>query len=129
MDPILVINDDSALLAQMTNLLREGDYYHLAASSGKQALTMATGYDFKLVILDLKLADMDGDVLYQRLLKAQKNLNLPVVALVDSFDGEEVDVVNRLLPQGAVTLLSKPLKNEWLVELFDRYGDQKAKRV
>jgi len=129
MDPILVINDDSALLAQMIGLLREGEYYHLAASSGKQALTMASGYDFKLVILDLKLGDMDGDVLYQRLLSAQKNPTLPMVALVDSLDGEEVDVVNRLLPQGAVTLLSKPLKNEWLVELFERYGDKKAKRI
>lgn len=125
MDPILVVNDDSELLAEMTTILREGDYYHLAASSGSQALTMASGYDFKLVILDLKLADMDGDELYKKLLEKESHYTLPVVALVDSLDGSEVEVVNRLLPQGTVTLLSKPLKREWLEDLFSRYGDKK----
>lgn len=125
MDPILVINDDSELLAEMTSLLREGEYYHLAASSGSQALTMASGYDFKLVVIDLKLSDMDGDVLYQKLIQSENHYTLPVVALVDSLDAEEVAVVNRLLPHGTVTLLSKPLRKEWLVDLFERYGDKK----
>lgn len=125
MNPILVVNDDSHLLAEITNILREGGYFHLAASSGEQALTMASGYDFPLVILDLKLGDMDGDELYSKLLSSESHYPLPVVALVDSFDGEEVEVVNRLLPQGQVTLLSKPLKREWLDDLFARYGEKK----
>jgi len=43
MTPILVINDDSKLLGEMTRMLRDGGYYHIAASSGAQALTMASG--------------------------------------------------------------------------------------
>ena len=86
---------------------------------------MASGYDFKLAVLDLKLSDMDGDELYQKLLKKEEHYTLPMVALVDTLDGEEVEVVNRLLPQGSVTLLSKPLKREWLEDLFSRYGDKK----
>ena len=125
MDPILVVNDDNDLLAEMTGILNEGNYFHLAASSGEQALTMASGYDFKLVVLDLKLSAMDGDELYQRLLKSEDHYHLPVVALVDSLDGDEVEVVNRLIPQGTVTLLSKPLKREWLEDLFSRYGEKK----
>jgi CheY-like chemotaxis protein len=125
MDPILVINDDTDLLSQMTEILREGGYYHIAASSGSQALTMASGYDFKLVVIDLKLSDMDGDELYDKLIKSEDHYTLPVVALVDSLDSEEVKVVNRLLPKGTVTLLSKPLKKEWLLDLFERYGDKK----
>ena len=125
MDPILVVNDDSRLLAEITNVLKDGGYYHLAASSGEQALTMASGYDFKLVILDLKLGDMDGDELYEKLLKKEAHYTLPVLALVDTLDGAEVEIVNKLLPQGTVTLLSKPLKREWLEDLFSRYGDKK----
>ncbi len=125
MNPILVVNDDSRLLAEITTILKDGGYYHIAASSGEQALTMASGYDFKLAILDLKLADMDGDELYEKLLEKEAHYTFPVVALVDTLDGEEVEVVNRLLPQGTVTLLSKPLKREWLDELFSRYGDKK----
>ncbi|BDS07040.1 hypothetical protein NT6N_20800 [Oceaniferula spumae] len=126
MNPILVVNNDSSLLAEMTTVLRDGGYFHLAASSGEQALTMASGYDFSLVILDLKLADMDGDELYEKLLKSESHYTLPVVALVDSLDAEEVEVVNRLLPQGQVTLLSKPPKKEWLDDLFARYGEKKG---
>lgn len=125
MNPILVVNDDTQLLTEVTSILKEGGYFHLAASSGEQALTMASGYDFPLVILDLKLGDMDGDVLYERLIKSESHYTLPVVALIDSLDGEEVEVLNRLLPQGQVTLLSKPFKKEWLEDLFSRYGEKK----
>ena len=125
MNPILVVNDDSQLLVEITNILKEGGYFYLAASSGEEALTLASGYDFPLVILDLKLGDMDGDELYGKLLKSESHYTLPVVALVDSLNGEEVEVVNRLLPQGQVTLLSKPLKREWLDDLFAKYGQKK----
>ena len=125
MNPILVVNDDSQLLVEITNILKEGGYFYLAASSGEEALTLASGYDFPLVILDLKLGDMDGDELYSKLLKSESHYTLPVVALVDSLNGEEVEVVNRLLPQGQVTLLSKPLKREWLDDLFAKYGQKK----
>jgi len=125
MNHIQVINDDNDLLTEMTNILREGNYRHIAASSASQALTLASGYDFNLVVLDLKLPDMDGDELYDKLLKSEDHYNLPVVALIDSLDGDEVKVVNRLLPKGTVTLLSKPLKREWLEDLFARYGVKK----
>lgn len=125
MKPILVINDDAKLLGQMIKLLKEGNYLHIAASSGSQALTQASGYDFSLAILDLKLADMDGDELYDKLLLSESHYDLPIVALVDSMDAEEVAVINRLLPRGRVTILSKPLKPEWLIELFEQYGEKK----
>jgi CheY-like chemotaxis protein len=126
MKPILVINNDSAILTQITTLLQKKGYAHIAASSGKQALSVAAGYDFALAILDLKLSDMDGDELYQKLLDAESHYTLPIVALIDSFDAEEVAVVNRLLPRGQVTLLSKPLKEEWLLDLFERYGHRQG---
>ncbi|MBK1884481.1 response regulator [Luteolibacter pohnpeiensis] len=126
MKPILVINDDVSLLTEITLRLKNGGYFYLSASNAKEALTLASGYDFALVILDLKLPDMDGDELYQRLLKSEEHYTLPVVALVDSLDADEVSVVNRLLPQGVVTLLSKPVKGEWLDDLFARYGERRA---
>ncbi len=126
MKPILVINDDSKILGELTSILREGNYFHIAASSGEQALEQTSGYDFALVILDLKLGDMDGDQLYEKLIAAESHYTLPVVALVDSLDGSEVDVVNRLLPQVQVTLLSKPLKREWLDDLFAKYGEKRG---
>ncbi len=125
MNPILVINDNNDLLIEITNILKEEGYEHIAASSASQALTQASGYDFSLVILDLKLPDMDGDELYDKLLQSESHYVLPIVALIDSFDSEEVAIVNRLLPKGTLTLLSKPLDHSRLKDLFARYGNKK----
>lgn len=123
--PILLINDDEAIVNQITNLLKAGDYYHITAATAKEALMKASGYDFSMILLDLKLPDMEGDELYAKLIASESRYVVPVVALVDSLDSAEVKVVNRLIPQGTVTLLSKPLKTEWLEDLFARYGEKK----
>lgn len=124
-NPILVINDDSKLLGEITAVLKEGGYYFIAASSGSQVMTLASGYDFALVILDLKLPDIDGDDLYDKLLLSEAHYALPIVALVDGMDAAEVKVLNRLVPKRTVTLFSKPLRKEWLEEVFSRYGHKK----
>ncbi|MBK1791242.1 response regulator [Persicirhabdus sediminis] len=122
MNPILVVNDDASILSSITQFLKEGGYFHIAASSGEQALTMASGYDFQLAILDLKLADMDGDDLYSKLIDVESHYTLPVVALIDSFDGAEVAVLNRLVTKGMVTLLPKPLDFARLQEVMSQFG-------
>jgi len=122
MNPILVVNDDAAILSDISQFLRERDYFFIAASSGAQTLTLASGYDFQLAILDLKLGDMDGDELYSKLIEAESHYKLPVVALIDSFDGEEVAVLNRLVTQGIVTLLPKPLDLNQLEAVIQQHG-------
>jgi len=125
MKPILVINDDAVLLNEMEKMLVEGNFKYIAAKNAREALSQTAGYDFALVVLDLKLPDMDGDELYAKLIEDEAHYELPVAALVDSMDNEEVAVVNKLLPRGKVTLLSKPLRKEWLVELFEQHGEKK----
>ncbi len=125
MKPILVINDDKALLDEMVSVLVEGKFKYIAARSAKDALSNTAGYDFSLVVLDLKLPDIDGDELYEKIILAESHYDVPVAALVDSMDSEEVAVVNKLLPRGKITLLTKPLKKEWLVDLFEHYGEKK----
>ena len=68
---------------------------------------------------------MDGDELYEKIILAESHYDVPVAALVDSMDSEEVAVVNKLLPRGKITLLTKPLKKKWLVDLFEQYGERK----
>ena len=61
-----------------------------------------------------------------RLLDSESHCTVPVVALVDSLDADEVKVVNRLMQPGIVILLSKPVKTECLEELFSRYGEKRG---
>lgn len=124
--PILLINDDAAIIREVTAILNEGGYSYITAATAAEALMKASGYDFALILLDLKLPDMDGDLLYARLIESESHYVVPVVAFVDSLDGDEVKVVNQLIPRGIVSLLSKPLKREWLEDLFSRYGEKKG---
>lgn len=122
MNPILVVNDDADILSSITKFLKKGNYVAIAASSGEQALTLASGYDFQLAILDLKLADMNGDELYSKLIDMESHYTLPVIALIDSLDGEEVAVLNRLVTKGVVTLLPKPLDFDRLKYVIKKHG-------
>jgi len=94
----------------------------MAASSGEQALAIASSYDFQLAILDLKLSDMDGDELYAKLIDLESHYTLPVVTFIDSFDHDEVAVLNKLVTTGIVTLLTKPLDIKKLEEVLNQYG-------
>ncbi len=122
MNPILVVNDDVSILSSITNFLKEAGYFHMAASSGEQALAIASSYDFQLAILDLKLSDMDGDELYAKLIDLESHYTLPVVTFIDSFDHDEVAVLNKLVTTGIVTLLTKPLDIKKLEEVLNQYG-------
>jgi len=61
---------------------------------------------------------MDGDDLYDKLLRSEDHYTLPVVALIDTLVADEVKIVNRLLVKETVTLLSKTLKPERLKDLL-----------
>lgn len=122
MKPVLVINDDPEILSTIVSFLKKENYFHLAASNASQALTMASGYDFELVILDLKLPDMDGDELYDKLIECESHYELSVLALLDTLDGDEVKVLNKLTTKGRVTLFPKPLDIAELARFMDQLG-------
>lgn len=119
---ILVVNNDPGVLGRIEDLLKAGNWYHVTAKSGGEALARAVGYDFALAVLDLDLDDMGGDELYARLLDFEGASAPPVVFPVDTLDAAEVAALNRLRASAPVTVLSKPMKDEWLTELFGRYG-------
>jgi DNA-binding response OmpR family regulator len=63
---LLVVDDEYAARRTLVNLLRHSGYKVSEASNGKGALELITRHHFDLVILDLKMPDMDGtDVLAQ----------------------------------------------------------------
>ena len=112
MNPVLLINDDKGLMLEMKNILNELKIEFVAAGTAARAMSLATDHDFSLAIIDLKLADMDGDELYEKLLKRESHYDLPVGILLNTMDKEELDVINRWVPNLPVTLLSVPLAKE-----------------
>jgi DNA-binding response OmpR family regulator len=57
---LLVVDDEYAARRTLVNLLQHSGYQVSEASNGKGALELITRHRYDLVILDLKMPDMDG---------------------------------------------------------------------
>ena len=120
--PILIVNDDPTLLNAVAEAAKEGDYRHYTASTAADALHLASLYDFSLAFIDLHLPDMSGVEFYRKLMEKEAHYTLPLVSFLDGLDADEVKTIDELVTQGQLTLLSKPPKKEWLLNLFERYA-------
>lgn len=118
---ILIVNDDPSITTQITDLLDERKASYVTASTGKEGLSLANLYDFSLAFIDLDLADMPAERFYEELLKKEAHYTLPIASFIDSLDSKEVTTLNKIIPLGQISLLSKPTKTEWLSTLLDKH--------
>lgn len=104
-ESILVVDDDPLLL-RMTQIVLDGlGYRVLLASSGRQALEMIAREEGKLdlVVLDLRMPDMDGMTVLREARGTFPSLR---VLLVTGFATD--NVLQTLAESGAVGVLEKP---------------------
>ena len=100
---ILLIEDDSAVAASITDALERGGYRITWESTGGAGLRSAVEKSPQLVVLDLRLPDMSGlDVCRQM---RQKSLRQPILIL--TVQADETDKVLGL-ELGADDYLTKP---------------------
>jgi CheY-like chemotaxis protein/MinD-like ATPase involved in chromosome partitioning or flagellar assembly len=102
---ILVVDDDVDTLRLVGLMLQRQGYHIIAASSGRQALSMARSDDPDLIILDVMMPDMDGYEVTRRLRADQATAAIPIIMFTaksqidDKVTGFEV---------GADDYLTKP---------------------
>jgi len=99
---VLLVEDDPHMRKFVRIALESHDYRVLEATSGDEALRMASSYTPDAVLLDLGLPDMDGLAVAQRLREWSA-----VPILVISARGQE-DVKVQALDAGADDYLTKP---------------------
>ena len=106
---ILLVDDEPAIVAAMTPLLRSRGYHVDAESTGRGALAMFDRSRPDLVILDLGLPDGDG-IEICRAIRARSNV--PIVVL-SARAGEKEKVA--ALDRGADDYVTKPFGPEELL--------------
>lgn len=99
---ILVADDEAPMLQALESILRTGSYSAVLASSGAEALELASSSPVDLVILDLALGDMSGLDVCREL---RKFLSVPILVL--TVRDSEVDKITAL-DLGADDYLTKP---------------------
>lgn len=106
---ILIVDDTVANLKLLSGLLKRHRYKVRAVSSGAMALTAAEAAPPDLVLLDIKMPEMDGYQVCDRLKSNDKTCEIPVI-FISALD-DALDKV-RAFVAGAVDYIGKPFQEE-----------------
>ena len=106
---ILVVDDTPASLQLLTGILTENGYLVRPASSGKLALRSVAAKIPDLILLDIKMLDMDGYEVCRQLKKDRHSSQIPVIFL--SALGETTEKIKGF-NVGGVDYITKPFEPE-----------------
>jgi two-component system cell cycle response regulator CtrA len=107
---VLLIEDDAAMAALATDVLRENNFIVDSTELGEDGLQIGKLYDYDIIILDLTLPDIDGYEVLRRLRAAQ--VHTPVL-IMSGHAG--IDSKIRGLRVGADDFMTKPFNEGELI--------------
>ncbi|MAG31840.1 MAG: hypothetical protein CL908_13210 [Deltaproteobacteria bacterium] len=107
---VLIVDDEVFFLEAIDEILCEADFETLRAEDGESALEAIQQEDVGVVVLDVRLPDMDGIQVLACIREMRPDL--PVIMLSVSTDQE---IVLEALRLGAADYLAKPLHDEELI--------------
>ena len=103
---ILIVEDNARNMTLLRDLLRATGYRTLEASTAGQAIMLAAAYVPALVLMDIRLPDMDGLEALRRLRADERTAAIPVIAITaQAMKGD----AERFAEAGFDGYLSKPL--------------------
>jgi CheY-like chemotaxis protein len=120
---LLVIEDDVTFAVTLLEMGRQSGFKGVVATSGTQALELARTVKPDAVTLDLRLPDIDGWVLLDRLKHDPATRHIPV-HVISGLDEER-----RSLQYGALGFLHKPVTSETLKGGLDGIREFAERRV
>jgi response regulator RpfG family c-di-GMP phosphodiesterase len=109
---ILVVDDTPASLKLLTELLKAEDYEVRSAISGELAIYSATSNPPELILLDIRMPEMDGFEVCRRLKAQPETRDVPII-FVSSLSETTEKVEGFEL--GAVDFVTKPYQREELL--------------
>ncbi|HXZ25870.1 MAG TPA: sigma-54 dependent transcriptional regulator [Nitrospiria bacterium] len=116
---VLVVDDEPGQREVLTMILRSAGYEVEAAATAKNALAAAAKRPVDLVLTDLKLTDMDGLGLLDRLLASPSP---PCVVMMTAYG--TIDSAVQAMRKGAFYYLTKPLDRNVLLLTISRAFEQ-----
>ena len=111
---IAIVDDDDALRNSLDNLLRSVGFRVQGFASAEAFLQANHAHETACLILDVRMAGMNGLELQRQLVAA--NWRIPIVFVTAYADD---DARERALAAGAVAFLYKPCREEDLLHAID----------
>jgi len=104
---ILIVDDEPKNLIVLESLLDDPGYRVVRAQSADQALLALVAEDFALLILDIRMPDMNGFELAQMIKERKKTAQVPIIFLTAYYNEDQHVLVG--YGNGAVDYLHKPV--------------------
>jgi two-component system, cell cycle response regulator DivK len=116
--PLVLIVDDSARNLKLArDVLTAAGFRALEAATGAEAIALASEHLPAVILMDLRLPDMDGTEVVHRLARQHRTAAIPVVAMSSlPLDGGEW-----LLAAGFAGCVEKPISVRAFPEQVRRY--------
>ncbi len=115
---ILVVEDNERNMKLLRDVLQAIGYRTLEASTAGQALALAAEHPPALVLMDIRLPDMDGLEALSRLRSDARTASVPVLAVTaQAMKGDR----ERFLQAGFDGYLSKPVDVDELLEMVGQF--------
>jgi two-component system cell cycle response regulator DivK len=105
-EQILVVEDNEKNMKLFRDVLLASGYRPLEATTGGQAVDLAAVHEPDLVLMDVRLPDIDGVEALSRLRADQRTASIPVLAVTaEAMQGDR----ERFLVAGFDGYISKPV--------------------
>ena len=119
---ILIVDDEASLRRTLARILQQAGLEVTTAASGQEGLTFLSQQSFDLVYLDIRMPDMNG---LEVLEKIHSNFpDLPVILFTAQPD---MNSALEALRHGAIDYLMKPLQPQTLIDRTQAILVQKEK--
>jgi DNA-binding NtrC family response regulator len=113
---ILVVDDEVSLLILLERILLERTPYSVkTTASPLEALQELETNDYRLVITDLKMPDVDGLDLLQRVKQLDKGTEVVIITAYGS-----VETAAEAIKSGAYDYITKPFRKEQILLVVER---------
>jgi len=112
---ILVIDDDKYILSVFSKILSKQGFTVENAETGQEAMEMSTKKQYDLALIDVKLPDIEGPLLVEKMHKKNPDMMKIVITGFPSIED-----ANKVMDNGAIAYLVKPIKSEELVKFINK---------
>lgn len=114
MTKILSIEDSDFERKVIKEMMEEKEYELVQAKNGQEGLDKYEEEDPDLVLLDLRLPDIDGLDVFEELKEKHSNVNVIIVSIV-----REDETIEEARDLGAKEYVEKPIDEDELMETIE----------
>ncbi|MFC1576508.1 response regulator transcription factor [Candidatus Omnitrophota bacterium] len=106
---ILVVDDDQAVGGMLKKFLSKKGYEAIAVESGKEALKKLKSEKPNIILLDIRMPEMDGIEVLKRIRDIDRNVGVIMITAV-----KEDEIGRRCMELGAYDYITKPFDLDYM---------------